>query len=427
MTTRPAIRVIEAVHATQWAMTEAYVQTMLAIAEREHEVTVEALEAYRVKNAADAAGRYGVRNGVGVITARGPFFRYADFFSSISGATTYEGIALDLRRALDDHSVRAILLNIDSPGGEVNGMHELASAVSAANSVKPVVAYVGGSGASAAYLLASSAREIVIAPNAVLGSIGIVATFRDAKGREEKSGIRTIEIVSSQSPRKRPDIDTDEGRAAIQSTVDALGAVFIEHVAANRGLTPDEVISKFGAGGVEVGQRAVAAGMADRIGSFEATLQDLSAGRVTALPAPKPKGTPIMSDKTPEQIAAEQAEALRRATAEATAAAAARFKAIMALDSANGREAQAQTFATDTDLPVEKVDALLKAAPVAAAPAPADPNARRSAEAPGGLVHADPPAPPTPAKGKTETPNYQGIYDKFAGRSDPNSRPSKAA
>ncbi len=67
MSDRPAVRVVEALFAAQWAMTEEYLRTMLAIAERNHEITPEALEAMRARRVADAENGLGVRDGIGVI------------------------------------------------------------------------------------------------------------------------------------------------------------------------------------------------------------------------------------------------------------------------------------------------------------------------------------------------------------------------
>lgn len=423
MSNAPAVRVIEAIFAAHWAMTEDYLRTMLEIAARNHEISPEALEAMRGRRVAEAENGLTLRDGVGIIPVRGPMFRYADFFSSISGATTYEGLALDFRRAADDNSMRSILVEIDSPGGEVNGVQELAGQIRAIDrGRKPVVAYVSGTGASAAYLIAAAAREVVAAPNAVLGSIGVRAAIRDTSQRDERLGVRTIEFVSSQSPNKRADPNTDEGRLRIQATIDALAESFIRHVAELRGITAEEVVSLFGAGGVQVGDGAVAAGMADRLGSFETTLLELARGQAPPiLLTHRPKGLPIMA-KTPEEIAAEQAAiatARTEGTATGAASALARVQAILLLESAKGREDQAKVFAFSTDLAVDKVDALLKAGPAAAPPAappvpkPAEAG-RRAGAADGGLVHAsveehDKALPPVKI-------DREALYDKFSGK-----------
>src|SRR5690606_21790544 len=149
----------------------------------------------------------------------------------------------------------------------VSGINEFAAMVAA--SPKKTVAYVGNMAASAAYWIASAADEIVIDATAQLGSIGVVMGWIDDSRAMEKAGYEEIEFVSSQSPNKRPDHKTDEGRAVIQQEVDDLAAVFVAAVAENRGVTTDKVITDFNRGGLLVGAKAVAAGMADRLGSFE--------------------------------------------------------------------------------------------------------------------------------------------------------------
>ncbi|NKC02429.1 hypothetical protein HED55_00535 [Ochrobactrum haematophilum] len=92
-----------------------------------------------------------------------------------------------------------------------------------------------------------------------------------AKGRRG----RTDRVHFFSIPGKRTDLSTDEGRARIQRTIDALAEVFIATVADGRGVKPDDVIAKFGGGDVLIGSAAVAAGMADRIGNFEAVIKEL--------------------------------------------------------------------------------------------------------------------------------------------------------
>lgn len=106
------------------------------------------------------------------------------------------------------------------------------------------------------------------ADTAILGSIGVVSIFE--KDDEDK----TIEIVSSQSPNKRPNIQTEAGRAKIQAHVDALADVFISKVAQNRNISPEDVVQNFGGGDVFIGQEAVRKGLAD--GLFRPSQENFS-------------------------------------------------------------------------------------------------------------------------------------------------------
>lgn len=268
-----------------WAITQDALRNILEIASRAREdrLDIEALEA-KLGRRLDNTRTTSTRDGVANIPITGPIFRYADSFSAISGATSTETIATDFTSALNDPSVKAILLSIDSPGGEVAGINELAAMVYAARGKKPITAYVGGMGASAAYWIGSAADEIVAEETALLGSIGIVATYRDTTAKDKRLGVQNTEIVSSQSPYKRIDPHTDTGKERVQAMIDGLAQSFVDTVARNRGIDAEKVIADFGQGGLLQGAQAVAAGMADRLGSFESTLTSL-AGQPQLLPS----------------------------------------------------------------------------------------------------------------------------------------------
>ncbi|RWC91657.1 MAG: S49 family peptidase [Mesorhizobium sp.] len=258
-----------------WAMLPEAIEQLLEIAARENDPTPEALEAYRAARA-DNGERLSVRGNVGILSAKGPMFKGGNLMTAFSGATSYEMLRRDLQVALDDRSIEAIMLRVDSPGGEVSGCDELAAAIFDARAKKPIWAFISGQGASGGYWLASAAEKIVVSDSAMVGSIGVVLGITDRKKADERSGVSRMEFVSSQSPDKRPDHGTDEGKAKIQKLVDDLGAVFVNAVAKHRGVTAKDVMKNFGAGGVEVGANAVARGMADEVGQFEAALTRLS-------------------------------------------------------------------------------------------------------------------------------------------------------
>lgn len=256
-----------------WLITEEYLRTIMEIASRTNDI--DALIARQGRPLMNTR-RVTVRDGVAIVPVTGPIIRYANLFSEISGATSTQVLATDVRTALDDPLVRAIVLDINSPGGMASGINELADIVFAGREEKRIVAYGGGQMASAAYWFGSSAHEIVIDRTAVLGSIGAVMTLIDERGRMEKQGVRTIQIVSSQSPDKVLDPDVDASRAKLQKIVDDLAGVFVSAVARNRDVDEDTVLSDFGRGDVMVGQAAVAAGLADRIGSLESVIAELN-------------------------------------------------------------------------------------------------------------------------------------------------------
>lgn len=218
----------------------------------------------------DNARTVTIRDGIAILPVSGPIFRYANLFTEISGATSIEVLATDFRNAIEDRAVQSIILEINSPGGEVDGTSEFAQHVFDARGKKPIVAYVSHLGASAAYWIASACDEIVCADTGTLGSIGVVGAARISKDKS------LIEFVSSQSPNKRPNPETEAGRAQLQKHVDDLADVFIQTVARNRGMSAEDVVSKGGAGGILIGQHAVDAGLADRLGTLEGLISELA-------------------------------------------------------------------------------------------------------------------------------------------------------
>jgi ClpP class serine protease len=213
-------------------------------------------------------------NGVAVVPVVGPIMRYSNLMTDLSGAQSLAVFARDFAATMSDPTVNAIVLNFDTPGGDARGINEGAAQINEAvgRNTKPILAYSGGTSASAGYWLMAAAGDITVDRTSVLGSIGVVATVEDTTERDAKTGKRTYEIVSSNAPNKRPNVATEAGRAQFQAVVDELESTFIASVAKYRGVTPDVVKTDFGRGGVLVGEAAVKAGMADHLGSLESTI-----------------------------------------------------------------------------------------------------------------------------------------------------------
>lgn len=274
-----------------WAIEPEALRTLLAIAAREQSdreaaALIRELRAQRPTAVAAQRGRpldntSGVmmRDRVALLPVEGVIVRRADLFTEISGGASVETLARDFTTALGDPNVGAILLCIDSPGGEVTGIHDFAEMVYAARDQKPIHAYVEGIGASAAYWIASATSQITIEATADLGSIGVVMAVPDPAAKKATD----ITFISSQSPNKRSDPNTESGRSRYQQIVDDTADVFIEAVARNRGMSTEQVVRDFDAGGIMTGRRAVAARLADRIGTLEATIAELN-----TLPPPTP-------------------------------------------------------------------------------------------------------------------------------------------
>ncbi|ANZ52200.1 hypothetical protein Ahp2_18 [Aeromonas phage Ahp2] len=223
-----------------------------------------------------------MRNGVAIIHVSGVISRYAGMFEAICGGTSTQTLALKIQSALDDTSCRGIVLVMDTPGGEANGIHEISEMIYANRDKKQITAYVSGSGASAGYWIAAACGKVVMDATAMVGSIGTVQSFRFRKEKED-SQFETLELVSSQSPDKRLDPRTEEGRAKYQASLDQLSDVFIDCVAKYRGVKRAKVLSDFGQGWCLIGADAVKAGMADKLGSLESTINEMTKGRTITM------------------------------------------------------------------------------------------------------------------------------------------------
>jgi len=214
------------------------------------------------------------RGNIGILNIRGPIVRYGGMMELSADVRSLEAYAKEFKALENDPSVEVIVLNIDSPGGEASGIAEFATYIK--NSPKKVVAYIDDLGASAAYWIASAASEIYASSTAFVGSIGVVFTILDDTKKLEKEGIEKIEIVSIQSPKKRPNVKTKEGQAQIQTWANDLADKFIKTVARYRGVSEEYVLNNFGGGDLLISEKAKDVKMIDGISTFEGLIKKLS-------------------------------------------------------------------------------------------------------------------------------------------------------
>ena len=219
---------------------------------------------------------------VAVIPIHGVIAHRADSFAASSGGTSVEMISKALQRAVRDDEVKAVVLDIDSPGGSVEGIPELAAKIAQAAAVKPVVAQVNALAASAAYWLASQATEIIATPSGSVGSIGVYMLLVDESEALAKEGVK-INAISAGDKKLEgaPWLPLDDdGRAHLQSRVDQVYQVFVGMIASGRGTTVADVKAQYGQGRVYLVKEALKRGMIDRIATFDNTLERAVSGRL---------------------------------------------------------------------------------------------------------------------------------------------------
>jgi capsid assembly protease len=230
-------------------------------------------------------------NGVAVIPVYGVIAQRASMFDDISGGTSCEAISKALNAALADESVGSIVFDVDSPGGTVTGVPELAAEIYAARGKKPIIAVANGMAASAAYWIASAADKIVVTPSGEVGSIGVYTAHHDVSAMMEKEGVKITFIQAGKHKTEGNPYEplSDEAKADIQDGVDKFYGMFTRGVAGGRGVSPEKVLSDFGQGRMLLAEDAVAAGMADEVATLDQVLLGLAVAiepETGALPEP---------------------------------------------------------------------------------------------------------------------------------------------
>lgn len=221
----------------------------------------------------DAEGAYSVdAEGVAHVRVDGPLAQRA-WSCWMFGGDGYDAIESRVRAALDDPRSRALVIEYDSPGGEVAGCGVCAEAIrSAADaSGKPVVSYVDELAASAAYWLASAADKIVTPPSGMVGSIGVIAT-RVEESPSAESG-RKVHLITSGARKAdgHPTVPMSEDElAATQAKIDTLADLFAGAVAERRGMTLAQVRGL--EADVFIGADAVTRGLADSVGNLSSAV-----------------------------------------------------------------------------------------------------------------------------------------------------------
>ena len=210
---------------------------------------------------------------VAVIPVMGSLVQRAGGLDAMSGLTGYNRIERLFRMAQADRDVRAVLLEMDSPGGEGSGLFDLADLLARAE--KPTWAAVNEMAYSAGYAIAAATQRIAVTRTAGTGSVGVIALHMDQSERDAKEGRRYTAIYAGA---RKNDFSSHEplstdARRALQASIDRMYALFVDHVATARKLSADAVRAT--EAGLFEGQLAVEIGFADAVQPFNDTLQEL--------------------------------------------------------------------------------------------------------------------------------------------------------
>jgi signal peptide peptidase SppA len=226
------------------------------------------------------AVRTGQGNNIAVLPFYGVVTQRGNMMDDVSGpgAASTQKFTNALRQALADPGVGAILIDIDSPGGSVYGVEELASEIISSRSAKPIVGLANSLAASAAYWVGAACSELYVTPGGEVGSIGVWMSHDDYSKALDELGIKTTLISAGKykvegNPYQPLDGDA---QAFMQSRVDDYYAAFTKGVAKGRGVSIEVVRKDFGQGRVYGAQAALDAGMVNGVMTFDDVVKKMA-------------------------------------------------------------------------------------------------------------------------------------------------------
>ncbi|EMB3656233.1 S49 family peptidase [Escherichia coli] len=313
---------------------------------------------------------YRVERGIAVLPVTGTLVHKLGYINPVSGMSGYDGIAKRLQQAISDPDVKGILLDIDSPGGEVAGAFDTADLIARAREQKPVWALASDTACSAAYLLASACSRRLITQTGTVGSIGVLMAHRCVEKALEIVGVDVTLIYAGAhkvdgSPYSQlPDDVRDEFQLSINSTREQ----FAQKVSDYTGLKKSRVLDTEAA--VFIGADAIKSGLADQLVNYADAIAVMADALKPKMERFMPGTETTAETTTPEQTATTTTTTVapvelntEQIRADAASSELARVMAIINCPEAVGREAQAKALAGVPGMTVEQAQLVLAAAP----------------------------------------------------------------
>ncbi len=269
--------ILDAFTRTPWAIVPERLAILQEIIARH--ITGEKLDAEEVQMAIHGAKRPADRKtgNIAILPLFGTIFPRANMMTDVSGATSAEMFGKKIDELVNDPEIGAIVMDVDSPGGQVIGVEELSRKIYDARGKKPIVAIANHEMDSAAYWIGTAADEVVITPSGEVGSIGVFAAHWDESAALEMEGLKLTLISEGKYKTEGNPYQplTEEAQAFFQEMVGEAYDAFVKAVARNRNKTVGEVRNGFGEGRVVGARQAVSLGMADRIATLDETVGQL--------------------------------------------------------------------------------------------------------------------------------------------------------
>lgn len=269
--------IISAIAGDVWAIHPEKMDAILGVIEARQAgivLSTDKLEAAEKRRSA----AWGVKGSVAVMGLYGTITHRPSAFSS--GGVSAQEFGAEFQRYIDDPSIGAIVLDVDSPGGSVFGLQELVDRIYAARGRKPIEAVANAMAASAAYDVASAVDRLSVTPSGMVGSVGCLCVHTDTTAAEEQAGIK-YEYVTS-APYKAESHQSalsDEHRQHLQQMVDTYHRGFVGRLARNFGVSVETVDKTFGQGRMVMAQQAKERGMVHAIATLEDVVERLQRPR----------------------------------------------------------------------------------------------------------------------------------------------------
>lgn len=218
---------------------------------------------------------YDLVGGIAVIPVTGTLVQKLGTLRPYSGMTGYDGIRQNFFTALTDDAVRAIVFDIDSPGGECAGCFDLTDAIYNARGEKRIWSILDENACSAAYAIASAADHVTMPRSGIAGSIGVIVMLTDISKALSATGIQVTTVTyGARKADYHPEVPlAPEALERLQVQIDDLGELFVETVARNRGIDANAVRATEAA--IFQGRQAIDVRLVDQIAAPDAAFRAL--------------------------------------------------------------------------------------------------------------------------------------------------------
>lgn len=261
---------------TPWAMQRETLTAYAALLAKQL-TAIDASKSAEVNAAAKPTQNVGRAGSIAVIPLTGVVMQRSSMMDLCTGAVSVQRFTSMFRDAMNDETVGQILIEIDSPGGSVYGVSELANEIYQARGQKTVVAVANSLAASAAYWIGCAASEFYVTPGGEVGSIGVWQAHEDWSKALDEAGIKTTLISAGKykvegNPYQPLD---DDAKDFMQSRVDDYYVAFTKSVAKCRGVAIDDVRNGMGQGRVLGAQDALEQKMVDGVNTFDEVIKKM--------------------------------------------------------------------------------------------------------------------------------------------------------